>query len=118
MDGGGTTSATATVTMLVVDRANTLNVRADAFSVPAGSVSNALNVLENDNILPGNGEDCGHGVIGERRPLVDRIAVKHATVEQCARGGGVDGLIWAIVLASALSAGRMTSSLWFTTSLT
>ena len=57
MNGGGSTSATATVTMLVVNRANTLNVRADAFSVPAGSVSNALNVLENDNILPGNGED-------------------------------------------------------------
>ena len=57
MNGGGTTSATATVSMLVVNRANTLNVRADAFSVPAGSVSNTLNVLENDNILPGNGED-------------------------------------------------------------
>jgi|GEM_PF-1043302 len=57
MNGGGSTSATATVTILVVNRANTLNVRADAFSVPAGSVSNALNVLENDNILPGNGED-------------------------------------------------------------
>jgi VCBS repeat-containing protein len=57
MNGGGTTSATATATVLVVNRANTLNVRADAFSVPAGSVSNALNVLENDNILPGNGED-------------------------------------------------------------
>lgn len=57
MNGGGTTSATATVEMVVVNRANTLNVRADAFSVPAGSVSNALNVLENDNILPGNGED-------------------------------------------------------------
>ncbi|MCW1883826.1 Ig-like domain-containing protein [Luteolibacter flavescens] len=56
MNGGGTSIATATVTMLVVNRANTLNVRADAFSVPAGSVSNTLNVLENDNILPGNGE--------------------------------------------------------------
>ncbi|MCW1922135.1 Ig-like domain-containing protein [Luteolibacter arcticus] len=57
MNGGGTTAATATVSMLVVNRANTLNVRADAFSVPVGSVSNTLNVLENDNILPGNGEN-------------------------------------------------------------
>lgn len=71
MDGGGTTSATATVTMLVVDRSETLNVRADAFSVPAGSVSNTLNVLENDNILPGNGEDLD---------IVSVTAAAHGTV--------------------------------------
>jgi len=57
MSGGGTTSATATVTVLVVDRSETLNVRADSFSVPAGSSQVTLNVLENDNILPGTGED-------------------------------------------------------------
>ena len=71
MNGGGTTSATATVSMLVVNRANTLNVRADAFSVPAGSVSNTLNVLENDNILPGNGEDLD---------IVSVTAAAHGTV--------------------------------------
>lgn len=71
MDGGGTTSATATVNMLVVDRSDTLNVRADAFSVPAGSVSNTLNVLENDNILPGNGEDLD---------IVSVTAAAHGTV--------------------------------------
>jgi VCBS repeat-containing protein len=82
MNGGGTTSATATVTMLVVDRADTLNVRADAFSVPAGSVSNALNVLENDNILPGNGEDleitsvtaAAHGTV----TVVDGAALSYS----------------------------------------
>lgn len=71
MNGGGTTSATATVSVLVVDRRNTLNVRADAFGVPAGSVSNTLNVLENDNILPGNGEDLD---------IVSVTAATHGTV--------------------------------------
>ncbi|WP_193211276.1 Ig-like domain-containing protein [Luteolibacter marinus] len=56
MSGGGTATATATVTVLVVDRKNTLNVRADTFSVPASSNQVVLNVLENDNILPGTGE--------------------------------------------------------------
>ncbi len=56
MSGGGTATATATVTVLVLDRTNTLNVRADDFSVPVGSSEMVLNVLENDNILPGTGD--------------------------------------------------------------
>jgi len=56
MSGGGTTSAVTTVSVLVVDRTETLNARADSFSVPAGSTNNTLNVLENDNVLPANGE--------------------------------------------------------------
>lgn len=56
MSGGGTTTATATVTVLVENRAGTLNVRADSFGVAIGSAEVTLNVLENDNILPGNGE--------------------------------------------------------------
>jgi VCBS repeat-containing protein len=71
MNGGGTASASATVEIVVVNRADTLNVRADAFSVPAGSVSNSLNVLENDNILPGNGEDL---------EIVSVTAASHGTV--------------------------------------
>lgn len=72
MSGGGTASATATVSIVVVNRSNTLNVRADAFSVPVGSVSNTLNVLENDNILPGNGEDLD---------ITSVTAAAHGTVE-------------------------------------
>lgn len=72
MSGGGTASATATVNIVVVNRNNTLNVRADSFSVPVGSVSNTLNVLENDNILPGNGEDL---------EIVSVTAAAHGTVE-------------------------------------
>lgn len=53
--GGGTASTDSLVTVLVVDRANTLNVRADAFTVPANSEANPLLVLANDNILPGTG---------------------------------------------------------------
>lgn len=57
MSGGGTTTAETTVTVLVVDRRETLNARDDSFGVPAGSTENTLNVLENDNVLPANGED-------------------------------------------------------------
>lgn len=57
MSGGGPATAVATVSVLVIDRRGTLNVRADAFSIPAGGGQNILNVLENDNILPGTGED-------------------------------------------------------------
>lgn len=56
MSGGGSATATATVTVLVQNRAGTLNVRADSFGVAIGSAEVTLNVLENDNILPGNGE--------------------------------------------------------------
>ena len=64
MSGGGSATASATVTVLVVNRANTLNVRADAYSVPASSSHNTLNVLENDNILPGNGEALDITAVG------------------------------------------------------
>ncbi|MCH7226909.1 Ig-like domain-containing protein [Haloferula sp. A504] len=57
MSGGGSATGETTVTVLVVDRRETLNARADSFGVPAGSTSNTLNVLENDNVLPANGED-------------------------------------------------------------
>jgi VCBS repeat-containing protein len=56
MSGGGSATATATVSVLVENRAGTLNVRADSFGVAIGSAEVALNVLENDNILPGTGE--------------------------------------------------------------
>jgi len=55
ISGGGPARADATVTVLVVDRGNTLNVRPDAFSVAGGSAGNQLNVLANDNLLPGPG---------------------------------------------------------------
>lgn len=56
ISAGGTARAIASVTIDVVDRTNTLNVRDDYFSVPSGSANNNLNVLENDNILPGSGD--------------------------------------------------------------
>jgi len=72
MSGGGTTTASTMVTVVVVDRSNTLNVRADSFGVPAGSNGVTLNVLENDNILPGNGEDL---------EIVSTTAPPHGAVE-------------------------------------
>ncbi len=56
MSGGGTATATATVTVVVENRVGTLNVRADSFGVALGSSQVTLNVLENDNILPGTGD--------------------------------------------------------------
>lgn len=56
MSGGGTATATATATVLVLDRSDLLNVRDDSFSVPAGSTDILLNVLQNDNVLPGTGD--------------------------------------------------------------
>ncbi|WP_367871018.1 Ig-like domain-containing protein [Luteolibacter sp. Populi] len=56
MSGGGSTTAEAMVTVLVENRAGTLNVRADSFGVPINSSQATLNVLENDNILPGTGD--------------------------------------------------------------
>ncbi|WP_035610772.1 Ig-like domain-containing protein [Haloferula sp. BvORR071] len=56
MSGGGTTTATATVSVVVENRVGTLNVRADSFGVAIGSSQVTLNVLENDNILPGTGD--------------------------------------------------------------
>ncbi|BCX47598.1 integrin alphabeta-propellor repeat protein [Haloferula helveola] len=55
MSGGGTATAETTVNVLVVEQI--LNLRDDSFGVPAGSSGVTLNVLENDNVLPGNGED-------------------------------------------------------------
>jgi VCBS repeat-containing protein len=57
ISGGGTASATATATVLVLDRSNLLNVRDDDFSVPAGGTEILLNVLQNDNVLPGTGDE-------------------------------------------------------------
>ena len=55
ISAGGSAKATAQVVVLVEDRTNTLPMRDDSFSVPAGTLDNVLNVLANDNILPGNG---------------------------------------------------------------
>lgn len=57
ISGGGTARAVATVNIMVANRENTLALRADTVSVPAGSSNNVLNVLANDNILPGSGLD-------------------------------------------------------------
>lgn len=69
ISGGGVARATATVSLLVIDRENTLNVRDDALSVQAGSTDNQLFALANDNILPGTAAELtvaeistpGHG---------------------------------------------------------
>jgi len=57
ISGGGTARAVAPVTVQVVNRAGTLPLRPDTVSVAAGSSNNVLNVLANDNILPGSGLD-------------------------------------------------------------
>ncbi len=53
ISGGGTARAEAEITVQVVNRMGTLDIRPDAFGVVAGSRGNALDVLANDNILPG-----------------------------------------------------------------
>ena len=52
--GGGTARAIANVQVLVINRENTLHIRDDAFSVLAGGGNNVLDVLFNDNLLPGS----------------------------------------------------------------
>lgn len=51
--GGGSAQATGLVEILIVNREGALEVRDDAFSVEAGSLGAPLNVLLNDDILPG-----------------------------------------------------------------
>ena len=53
VSGGGSSMATATVTVLVINRQGMLEVKDDAFSVNAGSLGAPLDVLLNDDILPG-----------------------------------------------------------------
>jgi VCBS repeat-containing protein len=55
ISGGGTARAATVVTVRIVNRAGTLPLRPDTVSVAAGSAGNVLNVLANDNILPGSG---------------------------------------------------------------
>mgnify|MGYP000066599039 CR=1 FL=1 len=79
--------ATATVTVLVVDRTGNLNVRADSFSVPAGSSLVTLNVLENDNILPGNGEDLVVDTILASAAAISRSSSAASTTKPSAVRG-------------------------------
>ena len=53
VSAGGVSVARADVVVSIVDRRGTLNVQNDAFSVPAGSFSNALDVLSNDTLVTG-----------------------------------------------------------------
>jgi VCBS repeat-containing protein len=52
MHGGGSALATARVDVLVIDRAGTLDVADDAYSVLANSSDNEFFVLANDFVLP------------------------------------------------------------------
>jgi len=51
---GGTSVSHADVTVDIIDRRGTLHVKNDTFSVQPGSVSNALEVLSNDNLVTGS----------------------------------------------------------------
>ena len=51
ISGGGTSTAQADVTLAVVERRGTLEVRDDAFSVLAASFDNELDVLANDALV-------------------------------------------------------------------
>ncbi len=57
ISGGGPAGAVAQVIVQVVDRQNSLPIRNDAFSVAVGSANNPLDVLANDNLLPGSTAD-------------------------------------------------------------
>ena len=68
--------------MLVLDRSNLLNVRDDAFSVPAGSTEILLNVLANDNVLPGTGDALTIGsVSGASNGTVEISVIYDADVD-------------------------------------
>lgn len=54
ISGGGIARATAQVDVTIFDRTGTLKVRNDWFGILAGSESAPLDVLANDNILPGS----------------------------------------------------------------
>lgn len=54
IEGGGIARAIATVQVRVVDRRDTLAVRPDSFGVQADSAAEPLDVLANDDILPGS----------------------------------------------------------------
>lgn len=54
VSGGGIARAIAEVNVSIVDRGGTLHIRDDSFSILAGSVDASLDVLANDNILPGS----------------------------------------------------------------
>jgi VCBS repeat-containing protein len=53
VSAAGTLSATGTVVVTVIDRTNTLTANDDNFTVITGGANNVLNVLANDQILPG-----------------------------------------------------------------
>src|SRR5262249_41132504 len=53
ISGGGSARGVAQVTVIVTNRENTLTIRNDTFAIQAGSQDNVLDVLANDNILPG-----------------------------------------------------------------
>ena len=44
-------------------------------------------------VLPGHREDRRHRIIGERRALVDRVAVEHAAIKEAACDRRVDRLV-------------------------
>ncbi|HMO03118.1 MAG TPA: Ig-like domain-containing protein [Kiritimatiellia bacterium] len=51
INGGGTSTAEADVTVAVIERRGTLRVQDDAFSVPASSFDNELDVLANEGLV-------------------------------------------------------------------
>ncbi len=53
VSGGGAAQATGTVAVTVMDRSNTLTANDDTFTVLVGGGTSALDVLANDQILPG-----------------------------------------------------------------
>ncbi len=53
LSAGGTLTATGTVSVTVIDRSNRLTANDDSFTVIGGSGNNSLDVLANDEILPG-----------------------------------------------------------------
>jgi hypothetical protein len=42
---------------------------------------------------PEDGADPGHGIVSERRALVDRVPVKHPAIQDHARRRGMDGFV-------------------------
>ncbi len=73
LSAGGSARATAQVTVRVVDRTNTLPLRDDSFSVPSGTINNVLNVLANDNVLPGTGDALT--IINHSAPAIGTVTI-------------------------------------------
>ncbi len=82
--GGGTSTASATVLVMVLDQRNALNNNDDIFTVLEDGGANSLDVLANDSVLPGPGPSLNitgvntNGVFGSLSVSTDGSRLRYA----------------------------------------